>query len=150
VAAFCCVNRGIVIDELRSLSEQGHDIEVFARAILAWLASPESDAAGQLGTSLEEAKLVLGEHYHELRFNLGGRSVRISAMSVDARSLLDIDGDQSRAGMLFQQIVGRCRDDALARPADCPIRANVQQWLPPNPGLGKYPRPRGDSVGAIA
>lgn len=136
VAAFCCVNRGIVIDELRSLSEQGHDIEVFARAILAWLASPESDAAGQLGTSLEEAKLVLGEHYHELRFNLGGRSVRISAMSVDARSLLDIDGDQSRAGMLFQQIVGRCRDDALARPADCPIRANVQQWLPPNTILG--------------
>lgn len=136
VAAFCCVNRGIVIDELRSLSEQGHDSEVLAHAILAWLASPERDVAAQLDTSLKKAKLVLGDHYHELRFNLDGRAVRISAMSVDASSLLDIDGDQSRAGKLFQQIVERCRDDAMARPADCPIRANVQQWLPPNTILG--------------
>lgn len=132
VAAFCCVNRGIVIDELHSLSEHGHGIEVLARAVLAWLASPEQDVAGQLGLSREGAKLVLGDHYHELRFNLDGRAVRISAMSVDACSLMDIDGAQSRAGTLFQQIVERCRDDALARPADCPIRANVQQWLPPN------------------
>lgn len=132
VAAFCCVNRGIVIDELRSLAEHNHGIEVLAHTVLAWLASPEQDVGGQLGASREEAKLVLGDYYHELRFNLDGRAVRISAMSVDACSLMDIDDGKSRAGTLFQQIVERCRDDAMARPADCPIRANVQQWLPPN------------------
>lgn len=132
VATFCCVNRGIVIDELRSLSEHSHGIEVLARAVLAWLASPEQDVAGRLGASREADKLVLGDHYHELRFNLDGRAVRISAMSVDACSLMDTDGARSRAGALFQQIVERCRDDAMARPMECPIRANVQQWLPPN------------------
>lgn len=136
VAAFCCVNRGIIIDELRSLSEHGHDIEVLARAVLAWLVSPEQDVVGQLGASLEDPKLGLGDHYQELRFNLSGRTVRISAMSVDACSLMGVDGRQSRAGTLFQQIVERCRDDAMARPEDCPIRANVQQWLPPNTILG--------------
>jgi hypothetical protein len=136
VAAFCCVNRGIVIDELRSLSEHGHSIEALSHAVLAWLACPERDIAGLLDASRKEPKLVLGDHYHELRFDLGGRAVRISAMSVDACSLMDIDGAQSRAGTLFQQIMERCRDDAMARPVDCPIRANVQQWLPPNTILG--------------
>lgn len=132
VAAFCCVNRGIVIDELRSLSEHDHGIGDLARAVLAWLASSEQDVSGQFGASRDGPKLVLGDHYHEIRFNLDGRSVRISAMSVDAYSLMVTDDTQSRAGTLFQQIVERCRDDAMVRPMDCPIRANVQQWLPPN------------------
>lgn len=130
VAAFCCVNRGIVIDELRSLSENDGCIGAFAEAVLAWLASPELDLAGRLSVSLEEPKLVLGDHYHELGFTFDGRVVRISAMSVDACSLMDADGASSRAGALFQQVVQKCRDDAMGRPLECPIRANVLQWSP--------------------
>ena len=64
VAAFCCVNRGIVIDELRSLAEHNHGIEVLAHTVLAWLASPEQDVGGQLGASREEAKLVPVSYTH--------------------------------------------------------------------------------------
>lgn len=133
VTAFCCVNRGIIIDELRSLTEHGEGIELLARAILGWLASPELDVASQIGaTPSDRPKLALGSHYQEQQFELGGRTVRISALSVDACTLMDLDNGLSRAGNLFQQIVGRCREDAMARPEDCPIRANIQQWLPPN------------------
>ena len=130
VAAFCCVNRGIVIDELRSLAGDDKGIQTLARAILAWLASPEFDVADQVGAATGKPVLALGDHYRELRFDLDGRAIRISAISVDACSLLAADGQQSRAGKLFQQVVERCKEDALARPTDCPIRANVQQWLP--------------------
>lgn len=132
VSSFCCVNRGIIIDELRSLSEESQGFDDLPRAILTWLASPNFDVASELGASPEEPKLSLGEHYHELRFNIEGRPVRIAAISVDACSLMDAEGSQSRAGALFQQIVERCREDAMARPTECPIRSNVQQWLPPN------------------
>ena len=128
VSAFCCVNRGIVIDELRSVREAGDEVGVLPRAILAWLATPEHDVAAELGVALLPPQLDLGNHYRELHFRLDDRLVRVSALSVDARSLIARDGDRSRAGTLFKQVVECCREEALSRPVDCPIRANVQQW----------------------
>src|SRR5690606_3810112 len=81
VAAFCCVNRGIIIDELHSLSESSSDVEDFARTVLEWLASPEFDVAKQLGGVPEGAKCDFGDHYRECRFRLDGRFVRLSAIS---------------------------------------------------------------------
>ena len=133
LAAFCCVNRGIVIDELKSLAEDAKGIGELAQAILEWLASPGLDIAARIGAEIEAGPgLSLGPHYREQLFRLQGRLVRLSALSVDVCSLLELDDGVSRAGSLFKEIVARCRDDALARPEDCPIRANVQQWLPPN------------------
>lgn len=129
VAAFCCVNRGIVIDELRSLSDAGAAIDALPRALLAWLASSDFDVAAALGATKAQPKFDLGDHYQELRFELDGRSIRISALAVDACSLLEPDDGRSRAGKLFQQVIDRCRSEALARPIECPVRANVAQWL---------------------
>lgn len=128
VAAFCCVNRGIVIDELRSLSDIGGDIGPVPRAILAWLASPDLDVPAKLGATPGQPKLDLGDHYREICFELEGRSVRISALSVDACSLLAPVEGRSRAGKLFQGVLQRCHEEALERPAECPLRANVEQW----------------------
>ena len=132
VSAFCCVNRGIVIDELRSLAAAGDEIGALPRAILAWLATPELDVASELGATRLSPRLEVGDHYRELHLRLDGRVVRVSALSVDACSLLEREGGRSRAGKLFQQVVECCRDEALARPEDCPIRANVEQWLHEN------------------
>lgn len=132
VSAFCCVNRGIVIDELRSLAAAGDEIGALPRAILAWLATPELDVASDLGATRLPPRLQVGDHYRELHLRIDGRVVRVSALSVDACSLLERDGGRSRAGKLFQQVVECCRDEALARPEDCPIRANVEQWLHEN------------------
>lgn len=132
VAAFCCVNRGIVIDELRALKGGEFSISPLPATVLEWLASPRTDVVGLLGATLEPPKQALGDYHSELRFSLDGRSIRISAVSVDGYSLLTQDDGRSRAGNLFQQVVERCRDEALGRPADCPIRANVQQWLTPS------------------
>lgn len=129
IAAFCCVNRGIVIDELRAIKGGEAKVSSLPVAVLEWLASPTTDVAGLLETSPAAPMRTLGDHYDELRFSLDGKSIRISAVSVDHYSLLSQYDGHSRAGTLFQQIVERCRDEALARPTDCPIRANVQQWL---------------------
>lgn len=129
VSAFCCVNRGIVIDELRSLAATGDEVGALPRAILAWLATPDCDVIEELGATRVPTRLNLGEHYRELHFRLDNRLVRVSALSVDACSLLEHDGDRSRAGQLFQQVLASCRVEALSRPVDCPVRANVEQWL---------------------
>lgn len=128
VAAFCCVNRGIIIDELRSLNEHANGIDVLAKNIVTWLANPEHDVAANLGATFLEPKLNLGEHYRELNFNLNGRAVRISAISVDACSLLEAEkGSHSRAGDLFNKTLELCVEDAGRRPEACPVRSNVRQ-----------------------
>lgn len=130
VAAFCCVNRGIVIDELRALSDSQLHISGFARKVIAWLASPEMDLLSQLRTSRKEPRLHLPPNlYAELRFDLDDRAVRLSAISADASSLMHKNGSQSRAAALFEQIVERCGNEAKLRPMACPIRANMEQLL---------------------
>ncbi len=133
IAAFCCVNRGIVIDELRAIANRGEEVGPFARAVLEWLASSSVDLArGVGGVSINEAGRVPIPHCHEVEFTLEGRTVRISALSVDLYSLMDAEGTQSRAGVLFKQVVELCREEAIARPDNCPIKANVMQWLSPD------------------
>lgn len=129
VSAFCCVNRGIVIDELRSAADAGEEIGLLPRVILAWLASDEIDVAKELGVSMLAPRLSLVDNYRELHFRLGDCVVRVCALAVDACSLLISDDGSSRAGKLFQQVVECCRDEAFSRPVECPIRANVQQWI---------------------
>ena len=133
VAAFCCVNRGIVVDELRALADHGDGVGSLARGVLAWLVSANRPLVQDVGGSpTGRAGLGLGPHYDEVEFLLEGRTVRISALSVDVCSLMDTVGSESRAGALFQQVVQHCQEQAIGRPANCPIRANVMQWLSPN------------------
>lgn len=135
VAAFCCVNRGIVIDELRALSEHGDSIGVFARAVIRWLASPTMGMASELSArTLDLEQILKDESYRQEDFELDGHTVHIAALSVDCYSLLQSGAHHtpSIAGALFHSIIDRCRDDALSRPEQCPIRANALQWLSPD------------------
>jgi hypothetical protein len=132
VAAFCCVNRGIVVDEIRSLASHGPEVGPLARALLDWLASPTSDIASSLGAQpLQGLNVIADENYFQQQFEIGGRPIHVAALSVDSYSLLEptAAGQLSRAGGLFQEIVARCKDEALSRPIECPIGANVLQLL---------------------
>lgn len=133
VAGFCCVNRGIVVDEIRALCEHP-EIGKLARSVLHWLASPSTSLHGEVGSVNSDApRLLLGDHFYEEWFELDGRLVHVAALAVDACSLLDVDDEtrESRAAGLFKSVLSLCRDEALARPSACPIRANVLQWSSP-------------------
>lgn len=130
VAAFCCVNRGIVIDELRALAQSAGDFEGFPASVLKWLASPSYDVAaslGVLGTRIGDGGDAVRR---EASFELEGRRVRLVALPVDFHSLLDADGNDggTRAGVLFDEILKRCEVDAARRPDECPLKANVSHW----------------------
>ena len=130
VAAFCCVNRGIIIDELRALAAHEESYEL-ARSLMAWLAAPQTSLRNRLGgAEATFQRLLLGDHFFEEQFIVDGRSVYVSALAVDACSLLEVDETtrESRAGGLFTSVLASCREEAMARPLDCPIRANVLQW----------------------
>ena len=130
VAAFCCVNRGIVIDELRTLASRASEFEGLPAAVLKWLASPDFDVAasvGALGDSIEDEA---DEFRKEVRFEMNGRKVRLVALPVDLHSLLEVDDAHggSRAGILFSAILTQCMPDATDRPAECPLKANIAHW----------------------
>lgn len=135
-ASFCCVNRGVIVDELRAIEQWREEMGGFAAAILAWLASPKRSIAEQLGVAAEErptflsTKLDVGDHFRDESFRLRGHVVWVAALSVDAFSLMEPAnaGTTSRAGALFREVVRRCETEATTRPRLCPVRANVDQW----------------------
>lgn len=137
VGAFCCVNRGIAIDELRALDAHRVAVGDFAAAVLEWLASPTQDISRTLETQptlqsqFGTAELSALSQVKMQEFLFLGRSVRIVALSVDASSLMepDLGLQQSRARELFGLVLDRCRVEAHARPSGCPVRANVLQWI---------------------
>lgn len=138
VAAFCCVNRGIIIDELRAMEEAAGQASTFSRAVLLWLSSGRNSVMRALENEAIEfpspapADLRGLEYYREESFVWGGQPIWLAALSVDAASLFDSnDGEESRGRALFRQVLERCKDEASNRPLLCPVRANIQQWRNP-------------------
>jgi hypothetical protein len=139
-ASFCCVNRGIIVDELRALDQWREELGAFAAAVLAWLAAPARSIADALGATREARPafapkgLDVGDHFRDETFRWREHVVWVAALSVDAFSLMEpvAAGRASRAGALFRDVVLRCETEASARPPLCPIRANVAQWRQPN------------------
>lgn len=129
VAAFCCVNRGIVVDELRSVASSHTGLQGLPTAVLEWLASPDFD----IGPLVEAYPTRIGDVNslrRELRFVTGGKKVRLVALPVDVHSLFEVDAPRgrTRGGTLFSEILERCADDVARRPSECPLRANVSHW----------------------
>lgn len=131
VAAFGCVNRGIIIDELRALDHSRKADTAIARGILRWLADPSFDFA-----SLDNVQIIspmnpsVDGARHDIHLRIAGRDVRLVALSVDVNSLARVVDRSARtiAGDLFLQVLRLCEQDAAARPDACPIRANFQTW----------------------
>jgi hypothetical protein len=138
VAVFCCVNRGIVIDELRALGTKTGSGDLSA-AILGWLASTESSLAGRLSVAPLPTPAFVphtlrgATQYRAEAFEWNGTHIWVAALSVDASSLMEpvVAGGPSRARSLFDQVADRCKEEAEERPILCPVRANVLQWLNP-------------------
>lgn len=130
IAAFCCVNRGIVIDELRSVSSRGPDLEGLPTAVLKWLASSDFDLADSLNIHGTKFSDESDELRKDVCFELDGRRIRLVALPVDLHSLIEVDDDigGTRAGILFNDVLERCAQDAAGRPEECPLRANLQHW----------------------
>jgi hypothetical protein len=136
VAVFCCVNRGVVINEIRGLEEHDSRVSGFARAVLLWLANGERGIAEMVGGApsppLELIVPSQMPHFRQETIQWEGKRACVAALSVDAFSLATVEpglGD-SRAGCLFRQVIQRCAADAEARDRQCPVRANVDQWAP--------------------
>jgi hypothetical protein len=139
VAVFCCVNRGIIVDEVREIEARGGHHSPFAKAVLAWLASPRTDVHGSVGggpapdmTITDHATSAL-RHFNQQTVEWDGKRACVAALSVDASSLTEVAAvlGGSRAGILFSQVVDRCKTDLTQRPDSCPIKANVRHWLAP-------------------
>lgn len=139
VAAFCCVNRGIIIDEIRELEIRGAQPSHLPNAVLKWLAAHTSgmvdslNAAGAPELALAMPNPDVFSHFRQETVAWNGKRACVAALSVDASSLAQVDPalGESRAGNLFRQVVERCSVDASHRPEHCPIKANVMQWTSP-------------------
>lgn len=139
IVAFCCVNRGIIVDELRHLPPD-HRLHL-ARGILEWLAEiPSSSIALSAGKiegqpEHDDGKLELDIKTDE------GLPLRLKSLSVDRFSLLEpktttprcyLTGSQelraaSPAAQLLSQVLEATKLEASSRPSGCPLRANATQ-----------------------
>lgn len=136
VIAFCCVNRGIIIDEMRALTDLGDTtIDASAVAIMRWLSDPTGEIHGLESSSVDDPVPVdVRSNCIEARsLDLGDTTARLFAISVDAYSLLDNDwNDETPAEHLMRSVVEKCGPEALARDELCPIRANTVQLQTPS------------------
>lgn len=130
VRSFCCVNRGIISDEIRALQQMPGSAHLLSLSILRWLASPEEGHFEALGAEGLCSPGADGSHAaHNIEFNLDGRQIRLIALAVDSHSLFATDGSEtSRAQALFSGLISRFGAVRDQRPELCPIRANIQQW----------------------
>lgn len=128
--AFCCVNRGIVVDELRAGQNHWMEEATIPKGVLQWLASGDHRTLDQLGTSVKRNSTELSnlENYDTISVTIGGRSLTVHALSVDASSLLDSrsHGSPAPAVQLMKDVVAKCVGDSESRPTKCPVRANVR------------------------
>lgn len=132
VRGFCCVNRGIIADEIRALQEAGSTAHPLALPMLRWLANPSvgEDHFGQVGAHDAFSPRANTRHAaHQIEFVLDGRQIRLIALAVDSHSLFELRDDaSSRAQALFSELVRRFDAARSERPNVCPIRANIEQW----------------------
>lgn len=131
VRGFCCVNRGIVADEIRGLQEVQGPEPPLSFSILRWLANPEDLRFDQIGaTELTARQHDAQSATRELEFVLAGRRVRLVALAVDSYSLFELDSSVgfSRGQTLFAELLARFDGVDGERPDLCPIRSNIIQW----------------------
>lgn len=131
VRSFCCVNRGIVADEIRGLQEVQGAEPSLSFSILRWLANPEDLRFDQIGaTELRAQQHDVQSATRELEFVLAGRRVRLLSLAVDSYSLFELDGSagHSRGQALFAELLARFDGVEGERPDLCPIRSNIIQW----------------------
>jgi hypothetical protein len=141
-AAFCCVNRGIVVDELRLLVESPADSksQSVALSVLRWLANPQDPAVRSAFSGSQRDQTFISpppawsNTYNEVHLEVDGTTITLAALAVDAHSLFDRSGGYttSTAEKLFQEVVSRCEAEIASRPTECPIRANLLQWTSTN------------------
>jgi len=130
VRGFCCVNRGIVADEIRALQESDTSAHPLALPILRWLADSHERHFDEAGIEDVYSPRADTRHTaHQVEFSFEGRQIRLIALAVDSHSLFDKDsGHTSRSQSLFRQLVARFDRPLTSRPETCPIRANIEQW----------------------
>jgi hypothetical protein len=92
-AFFCCINRGIIIDEIRGLGRPGKAYPL-GKAILEWLDSGRTEGLTAAGFSIagQESGQPSGDQryrYVEGRDQASGVVVRAHALAVDISSLLE-------------------------------------------------------------
>lgn len=130
IRSFCCVNRGIIADEIRALQQAPGGVHLLPLLIMRWLAKPEEEHFQALGVEDLCSPGADGSHAaHNVEFTLEGRKVRLTALAVDSHSLFVSEGsEKSRAQALFSGLIGRFGAVSAQRPERCPIRANIEQW----------------------
>ncbi|MEJ6021354.1 hypothetical protein [Ramlibacter sp. PS4R-6] len=130
VVAFCGVNRGILVDELKELAQTGAPINKLSTEVLRWLANPNYPIATHMGAPLlHDDSISVRANCHEVKMIVGGRQMRLVALAVDASSLFEVppNGGPARAAALITQVVDRCAPEGAQRDRLCPIRANLEQ-----------------------
>lgn len=129
VVAFCCVNRGIIVDELRALETAQAGSSRVAERLLRWIAGGSSTIAEGSEQAPGDFRhpLSLGSHYQESSSTIDGVTVRAFALSVDSTSIVSEAklGQEPAARKLMAGIVARCLPEAMERDPLCPIRANL-------------------------
>lgn len=129
VIAFCCVNRGIIVDELRALETVRGGSSKVAQRLLRWIAGVSDTVTDGTEVPPEDFRepLLLGSHYRESSSMIEGTKVRAFALSVDSTSIVSQakQGQKSAARELMTAIVARCLPEALERDPNCPILANL-------------------------
>lgn len=129
VIAFCCVNRGIVVDEIRALEVGGHDSPEVARRVLQWIAGNRETISSPGEEALKDFRspLGLGPHYRESASTIDQVDVRAFSLSVDATSVVSVapNGGEGAARKLAGQISSLCWPDVEGRGGSCPLRANL-------------------------
>ena len=129
VIAFCCVNRGIIIDEIRALGEAGDRRDgPLGAAVLSWLAGRGVEGLHLLAEGELEGSADAGPGVDFVGFQIDGQPLRLFALAVDSHSLVgENSAGESAACSLMEQVLAKCEGEALERDELCPIRANVSQ-----------------------
>lgn len=127
LVAFCCVNRGIIIDELRVISKNSSsDQSDFISFILNWLdggvyAELNAIKNGGIISKSDDGIQTLSIKFNEI-------NIAISRLSVDLKSLAS-EASGAAASIVMSDVLKLCYEESQLRNLLCPIRANIENLL---------------------
>ena len=137
---FCCINRGIIIDEIRGLGRRGEKYPL-GKAVLGWLDSGWTEGFKDAGFTITEplAGRTSGDqrYRHIEACDLGsGRKIRAHALAVDVSSLIEPHWAVDRLGEMSSDEVQspRCcslggdREKRLSSPAVSVARETIGKF----------------------
>jgi hypothetical protein len=130
IVVFCCVNRGIVVDEIQAISRSPDaSLSALPVAVLSWLAGQDEAALLGLGEGQLSSEAEMAAHaIATVTLRIEQTDVRLRSLSVDSTSLVSSGkAELSPACSLLQQVLDKCAAEAQERDPLCPIRANVMQ-----------------------